>query len=76
MTMAPRCDSEDDYRVHFANIRAIGEDIWSRLPYAHEKMVLSMGMSESYIPAAKEGATLVRVGRSLFQKPEGETHPL
>ena len=71
MTMAPRCDSEDAYRVHFANIRAIGEDIWSRLPYAHEKMILSMGMSESYVPAAKEGATLVRVGRSLFQKPEG-----
>lgn len=70
MTMAPRCDSQDAYRVHFANIRAMGEDIWSRLPYAHEKMILSMGMSESYIPAAMEGATLVRVGRSLFHKPE------
>ncbi len=70
MTMAPRCDSQDAYRVHFANIRAIGEDIWSRLPYAHEKMILSMGMSESYVPAAMEGATLVRVGRSLFAKPE------
>lgn len=73
MTMAPRCDSEDAYRVHFANIRAIGEDIWSRLPYAQEKMILSMGMSESYIPAAMEGATLVRVGRSLFHKPEDQS---
>jgi uncharacterized pyridoxal phosphate-containing UPF0001 family protein len=30
-------------------------------------------MSESYIPAAAEGATLVRVGRGLFVKPEGDT---
>lgn len=68
MTMAPRCDSDDIYRMHFANIRAISQDIWSRLPYAQEDMVLSMGMSESYIPAAMEGATLVRVGRGLFHK--------
>ena len=31
-------------------------------------MVLSMGMSESYAVAAAEGATLVRVGRTLFAK--------
>ena len=29
-----------------------------------------MGMSESYIPAAAEGATLVRVGRGLFVRDE------
>jgi uncharacterized pyridoxal phosphate-containing UPF0001 family protein len=29
---------------------------------------MSMGMSESYVPAAAEGATLVRVGRGLFVK--------
>ncbi len=69
MTMAPKCDSDEVYRVHFANIRALSQDIWSRLPYAQEKMVLSMGMSESYVPATMEGATLVRVGRSLFEKP-------
>ena len=31
-------------------------------------MELSMGMSESYMPAAAEGATMVRVGRGLFVK--------
>ena len=30
--------------------------------------VLSMGMSDSYRVAIEEGATLVRVGRRLFEK--------
>jgi uncharacterized pyridoxal phosphate-containing UPF0001 family protein len=29
-----------------------------------------MGMSESYREAALEGASIVRVGRKLFRKPE------
>lgn len=70
MTMAPKCDSDDIYRTYFANVRVVSQDIWSRLPCAHEKMILSMGMSESYIPAILEGATLVRVGRGLFVKPD------
>ena len=73
MTMAPKCDSDEIYRMHFANVRAVSEDIWSRLPYAQENMILSMGMSESFVPATMEGATLVRVGRSLFHKPDTET---
>ena len=73
MTMAPKCDSDEIYRMHFANVRAVSEDIWSRLPYAQENMILSMGMSDSFVPATMEGATLVRVGRSLFHKPDIET---
>jgi uncharacterized pyridoxal phosphate-containing UPF0001 family protein len=36
-------------------------------------MVMSMGMSESYIPAAACGSTMVRVGRGLFVKETRET---
>ena len=70
MTMAPR-STEEQYRAIFGSTRRLCEDIWEELGMT-ETMVLSMGMSESYVPAAAEGATLVRVGRGLFVKPEGQ----
>lgn len=73
MTMAPKCENDEIYRAYFSRIRLLSEDIWARLPCGQESMVLSMGMSESYVPAAMEGATLVRVGRSLFRKPDTAT---
>lgn len=66
MTMAPK-STEAEYRVIFGNTRRLCEGIWERLGRT-EPMVMSMGMSESYVPAAAEGATLVRVGRGLFVK--------
>jgi pyridoxal phosphate enzyme (YggS family) len=71
MTMAPK-STEEQYRAIFGSTRQLCESIWQELGKT-EPMVLSMGMSESYIPAAAEGATLVRVGRGLFVKPEGDT---
>ena len=65
MTMAPRC-TEEEYHAYFGDTRRRCTAIWATLPQADEPMVLSMGMSESYIPATAEGATLVRVGRGLF----------
>ena len=50
------------------NAEASLAPIWAELPVAEERMELSMGMSESYVPAAAEGATMVRVGRGLFVK--------
>ncbi len=70
MTMAPK-STEAEYRVIFGNTRRLCEGIWAGLPMCGEEMVLSMGMSESYVPAVAEGATLVRVGRGLFVK-DGE----
>ena len=66
MTMAPR-STEEQYRAIFAATRRLCEGIWSELGQT-APMVLSMGMSESYVPAAAEGATMVRVGRGLFVK--------
>lgn len=71
MTMAPK-STEAEYRVVFGNTRRLCESIWAELPMAEEPMQLSMGMSESYRPAAMEGATLVRVGRGLFARPEAQ----
>ena len=67
MTMAPK-STEAEYRAIFAGVRRLCESIWAELPMADEPMELSMGMSESYMPAAAEGATMVRVGRGLFVK--------
>jgi uncharacterized pyridoxal phosphate-containing UPF0001 family protein len=72
--MAPK-STEEEYRAIFGATRRLCEGIWQALGYT-EPMVLSMGMSESYIPAAAEGATLVRVGRGLFVKPEGDPSPV
>ena len=68
MTMAPK-STEAEYRRIFGEVRRLCERIWAELPVKDTPMELSMGMSESYVPAAAEGATLVRVGRGLFQKP-------
>ncbi len=68
MTMAPRC-SEAEYHMYFSDTRRLCTAIWTTLTADGRvagEPILSMGMSESYKPAAAEGATLVRVGRGLF----------
>ena len=70
MTMAPK-STEEAYRVIFGRTRALCDGIWERLSMT-EPMVMSMGMSESYIPAAACGSTMVRVGRGLFVKDSPE----
>lgn len=67
MTMAPKSD-EAAYRRYFAQVRTLSQHIWTTLG-RQDAMILSMGMSESYAPAAMEGATMVRVGRGLFARP-------
>lgn len=67
MTMAPKCESEAEYRGYFRRTKALAEEIWRELGLAG-KPLLSMGMSESFGAAIAEGADMVRVGRRLFLK--------
>ena len=69
MTMGPDCEEPEGYRPYFRLVRELAETLAARglLP---TPPVLSMGMSGSYEIAAEEGATHVRVGRSLFHRPE------
>lgn len=67
VTMAPRGD-EATYRRLFGETRRLTEELWDSLPHGGAPMVLSMGMSDSYLYAAAEGATEVRVGRALFAR--------
>lgn len=68
MTMGPVLEDPEDYRPLFASTRALYEKIGETVGYETDAPILSMGMSHSYIPAIKEGANLVRVGRAFFQK--------
>ncbi len=58
MTMPPFAAAPEDSRPHFAALRRLAE--------AHGLPQLSMGTSQDYVVAAQEGATIVRLGTSLF----------
>lgn len=68
MTMGPDCDDPEEYRPFFRLTRALLEEAKQEELFVTEEPILSMGMSGSYEVAAEEGATLVRVGRTLFEK--------
>lgn len=66
MTMGPICEGEE-IRPYFRLTKEIFDDLKKRYGFIGDG-ILSMGMSESYRIAIEEGATLVRVGRKLFNK--------
>ena len=64
MTMAPRCESADEYLHYFGITKALFDTLFKD----DKNAILSMGMSESYEYAIRAGATMVRVGSSIFGK--------
>jgi len=64
MTIGPLTDREAPIRKAFAMLRALAED--ARLRSGLPLPVLSMGMSDDFELAIAEGATMVRIGTSLF----------
>lgn len=65
MTVPPAADEPEAARPWFQKLRALGADLAKRelLPASFE---LSMGMSADFEIAIEEGATMVRVGTTLF----------
>ncbi len=63
MTMAPLDASEEELRRVFGGARE-GRDVLARA--GHPAAELSMGMSNDYEIAVEEGATMVRLGTTLF----------
>ena len=63
MTMAPFTNDERVLREAFAGARAARDLL---IAAGHEATELSMGMSNDYVIAVEEGATLVRLGTVLF----------
>lgn len=66
MTMGPVLEDAEGYRPYFRRTKELLDRIADR--FAIEDPILSMGMSDSFAVAVEEGATIVRVGRRLFQK--------
>lgn len=65
MTMAAYSDDPEDARPTFAELRKLRDDLRTRtgLELPH----LSMGMSGDFEVGVEEGATLVRIGTTLFE---------
>jgi pyridoxal phosphate enzyme (YggS family) len=61
MTMPPLAHTPEDSRPYFATLRRLAE--------RHNLPQLSMGTSQDYLVAVEEGATIVRLGTSLYAEP-------
>ncbi len=59
MTMPPLAPSPEASRPHFAALRELASE--------HGLAQLSMGTSQDYLIAVQEGATIVRLGTSLYR---------
>lgn len=66
MTMAPFTDDEALIRSVFKELREIKAELNEKI-FAGSLTQLSMGMTNDYKIALEEGATLIRVGRKIYQ---------
>jgi hypothetical protein len=64
MTMAPFGASERELRSVFSSLRKLRDSLQGK--YDLKLPELSMGMSGDFEIAIEEGATMVRVGTSIF----------
>ena len=64
MTMAPYEASQQEINSYFLKMRELKEEYQKKYNYITE---LSMGMSNDYIEALKNGATIIRIGSKLFE---------
>jgi PLP dependent protein len=70
MTMAPFTSDEEMLRRCFRNLKALQSEI-QNLQFKHAPCSeLSMGMSNDYVIAIEEGATMVRIGTALVGEEE------
>lgn len=66
MTIAPFVENPEENRSIFAHLRKLFVDISAKNVDNVNMSILSMGMSNDYIIAIEEGATMVRVGTEIF----------
>ena len=66
MTIAPYVVDSEENRPFFHKIRELAIDIQSENIDNVSMRILSMGMTNDYVVAVEEGATMVRVGTGIF----------
>lgn len=66
MTIAPFVEDPEENRKYFRQIKELSVDITKKNIDNVSMSVLSMGMTNDYMVAVEEGATMVRVGTGIF----------
>lgn len=66
MAVMPDLDNEDELRPYFVRMRQLFDALRQEAVSGAQIEELSMGMSGDYELAAREGATIVRVGSAIF----------
>ncbi|RJO65629.1 MAG: YggS family pyridoxal phosphate-dependent enzyme [Candidatus Omnitrophota bacterium] len=67
MTIAPIVQAPEQARPYFRLLRELLNEINSILNTQHSIRELSMGMSDDFEVAVEEGATMLRIGRAIFE---------
>jgi hypothetical protein len=68
MTMPPLADAPEASRPYFAALRELALSLAGRWSPQHRFDRLSMGTSQDYAVAVEEGATIVRLGSTLYRR--------
>jgi pyridoxal phosphate enzyme (YggS family) len=68
MTIAPEVERAEDVRYVFAKLRGIRDSLRRSWRPHFDLSELSMGMSGDYEVAVEEGATIVRIGRTIIRE--------
>lgn len=66
MTIPPLSESAEITAKHFKNLRLLSNALGRKNLFASKNIELSMGMSQDFRIAIEEGATIIRVGTSIF----------
>jgi PLP dependent protein len=67
MAMAPLSEDDAEARHAFGRLREIFEEMRSEKIGGADFKHLSMGMSNDYVAAVEQGATILRIGTALFE---------
>jgi uncharacterized pyridoxal phosphate-containing UPF0001 family protein len=68
MTLAPMVEEAEEVRYVFAKLKGIRDSLNRSWSPRFDLSELSMGMSSDYVVAVEEGATIVRIGRTLIEE--------
>ena len=68
MSIMPLSASEEELTALFRGMRTLFEQVRNEAMEHVEMRELSMGMSNDYVLAARQGATMVRIGTALYRR--------
>ncbi len=66
MTLPPYSDAPEQARPFFRRLRELRDELRAQGAFGDQGGELSMGMTNDYLVAIEEGATIVRIGTAIF----------